>query len=86
MSHPELLQPDRIDPPGHDEIVAQRDAVPTLLSSPAADPLAPGAIQSEPVGEQAREELAEFLSGLDAQASRFVEQRERKRTGMMARA
>jgi acyl-[acyl-carrier-protein] desaturase len=39
-----------------------------------------------PVGEQAREELAEFLSGLDAQASRFVEQRERKRTGMMARA
>jgi acyl-[acyl-carrier-protein] desaturase len=39
-----------------------------------------------PVGEQAREELAEFLSGLDAQASRFVEQRERKRTGRMARA
>jgi acyl-[acyl-carrier-protein] desaturase len=39
-----------------------------------------------PVGEQAREELAEFLSGLDAQASRFVEQREHKRTGRMARA
>jgi acyl-[acyl-carrier-protein] desaturase len=39
-----------------------------------------------PGGEQAREELAEFLSGLDTQASRFVEQRERKRTAAMARA
>ena len=33
-----------------------------------------------PGGEQAREELAEFLAALDAQATRFVEQRERKRT------
>jgi acyl-[acyl-carrier-protein] desaturase len=32
-----------------------------------------------PDGEQAREQLAEFLAGLDAQASRFVEQRERAR-------
>ncbi len=30
-----------------------------------------------PEGEQAREELTEFLAGLDAQATRFVEQRER---------
>ncbi len=30
-----------------------------------------------PAGEQARQELADFLIGLDAQASRFVEQRER---------
>jgi acyl-[acyl-carrier-protein] desaturase len=39
-----------------------------------------------PVGEQAREELAQFLAGLDAQASRFVEQRERKRASQAARA
>jgi len=32
-----------------------------------------------PAGEQAREELATFLSGLDAQATRFVESRERAR-------
>lgn len=32
-----------------------------------------------PVGEQARIELAEFMTGLDAQASRFVEQRDRAR-------
>jgi acyl-[acyl-carrier-protein] desaturase len=32
-----------------------------------------------PAGEQAREELAQFLADLDAQANRFVEQRERKR-------
>ncbi len=32
-----------------------------------------------PRGEQAREELAEFLAGLDAQASRFVERREASR-------
>ena len=31
------------------------------------------------VGEQAREELAAFLAGLDAQATRFVESRERAR-------
>lgn len=31
------------------------------------------------VGEQARDELATFLTGLDAQATRFVEQRERAR-------
>jgi acyl-[acyl-carrier-protein] desaturase len=30
-----------------------------------------------PDGEQAREELAEFMTGLDAQASRFVEQRDK---------
>ena len=39
-----------------------------------------------PVGEQAREELAQFLAGLDAQASRFVEQRERRRASQAARA
>jgi acyl-[acyl-carrier-protein] desaturase len=38
-----------------------------------------------PVGEQAREELAEFLTGLDAQASRFVEMREKQRARMAAR-
>jgi acyl-[acyl-carrier-protein] desaturase len=32
-----------------------------------------------PSGEKAREELSTFMSGLDAQASRFVEQRERTR-------
>jgi len=32
-----------------------------------------------PDGEQARTELAEFMTGLDAQASRFVEQRDRAR-------
>src|SRR5918911_2413366 len=32
-----------------------------------------------PAGEQAREELAQFLAGLDAQATRFVESRERAR-------
>ncbi len=32
-----------------------------------------------PAGEQAREELATFMGALDVQASRFVEQRERKR-------
>jgi acyl-[acyl-carrier-protein] desaturase len=32
-----------------------------------------------PAGEKAREELAEFLAGLDAQATRFVESRERMR-------
>ena len=31
-------------------------------------------------GEKAREELATFMAGLDAQATRFVEQRERTRT------
>lgn len=31
-------------------------------------------------GERAREELSTFLTGLDARASRFVEQRERSRT------
>jgi acyl-[acyl-carrier-protein] desaturase len=31
-------------------------------------------------GEQAREELSAFMSGLDAQAARFVEQRERARS------
>jgi acyl-[acyl-carrier protein] desaturase len=37
------------------------------------------------VGERAREELAEFLSGLDAQATRFVESRERARARLAAR-
>jgi acyl-[acyl-carrier-protein] desaturase len=32
-----------------------------------------------PEGEKARDELAEFLEGLDAQATRFVEMRERSR-------
>jgi acyl-[acyl-carrier-protein] desaturase len=36
-------------------------------------------------GEKAREELAVFLAGLDAQASRFVESRERARARVAAR-
>ncbi len=39
-----------------------------------------------PVGEQARTELSEFLVGLDAQATKFVEQRERMRQRQAARA
>ncbi|HTZ44100.1 MAG TPA: acyl-ACP desaturase [Jatrophihabitans sp.] len=39
-----------------------------------------------PAGEQAREELVEFLAGLDAQATRFVEQRDRARARAAARA
>jgi acyl-[acyl-carrier-protein] desaturase len=38
-----------------------------------------------PVGEQAREELAVFLTGLDAQAARFVEMREKQRARVAAR-
>jgi acyl-[acyl-carrier-protein] desaturase len=38
-----------------------------------------------PAGEKAREELASFLSGLDAQATRFVESRERMRAREAAR-
>jgi acyl-[acyl-carrier-protein] desaturase len=38
-----------------------------------------------PTGEQAREELAAFLTGLDAQATRFVESRERARARAAAR-
>ncbi|WP_222271063.1 acyl-ACP desaturase [Modestobacter marinus] len=38
-----------------------------------------------PEGEKAREELAEFLTGLDAQATRFVESRERLRARMQAK-
>ena len=38
-----------------------------------------------PAGEQAREELAEFVTQLDQQASRFVEQRERARAKAAAR-
>jgi acyl-[acyl-carrier-protein] desaturase len=38
-----------------------------------------------PAGEQAREELAEFLAGLDAQATKFVESRERMRARVAAR-
>lgn len=37
-------------------------------------------------GEQAREELATFLAGLDSQASRFVEKREAKRARDAARS
>jgi acyl-[acyl-carrier protein] desaturase len=37
-------------------------------------------------GEQAREELATFMTGLDAQATRFVEQRDRARARTSARA
>ena len=39
-----------------------------------------------PAGEQAREELATFMGALDVQASRFVEQRERKRARAEANA
>jgi acyl-[acyl-carrier-protein] desaturase len=39
-----------------------------------------------PEGEQAREELSAFLGTLDAQATRFVEQRERLRARQAARA
>jgi acyl-[acyl-carrier-protein] desaturase len=38
-----------------------------------------------PEGERAREELAQFLAGLDAQATKFVESRERMRERMAAR-
>jgi acyl-[acyl-carrier-protein] desaturase len=38
-----------------------------------------------PEGEQARTELAEFLAGLDAQATKFVESRERARARAAAR-
>jgi acyl-[acyl-carrier-protein] desaturase len=38
-----------------------------------------------PEGEQARAELAEFLTGLDAQATKFVESRERARARAAAR-
>ncbi|MGY1638428.1 acyl-ACP desaturase [Geodermatophilus sp. SYSU D00742] len=38
-----------------------------------------------PAGEKAREELAAFLTGLDAQATRFVESRERMRAREAAR-
>jgi acyl-[acyl-carrier-protein] desaturase len=39
-----------------------------------------------PKGEQARTELSEFLDDLDAQATRFVEQREKMRERQAARA
>ena len=39
-----------------------------------------------PAGEQAREQLAEFMSALDVQATRFVEQRESMRARQAARA
>ncbi|WP_448626337.1 acyl-ACP desaturase [Geodermatophilus sp. URMC 64] len=39
-----------------------------------------------PAGEKAREELATFLEGLDAQATRFVESRERARARAAAKA
>src|SRR5215218_3374203 len=38
-----------------------------------------------PEGEKAREELAQFLAGLDAQATKFVESRERMRERMAAK-
>jgi acyl-[acyl-carrier-protein] desaturase len=37
-------------------------------------------------GERAREELAAFMAGLDANASRFEERREAKRQRVAARA
>ncbi|SCX43225.1 acyl-[acyl-carrier-protein] desaturase [Klenkia marina] len=39
-----------------------------------------------PEGEQAREELAQFMAGLDAQATKFVESRDRMRARLQARA
>ena len=39
-----------------------------------------------PVGQQARDELAEFMTGLDAQATRFVEKRDAQRAKAAARA
>jgi acyl-[acyl-carrier-protein] desaturase len=39
-----------------------------------------------PAGEKARDELAEFLKGQDAQATRFVENRERARARASAKA
>ena len=39
-----------------------------------------------PVGEQARDELVAFLADLDAQATRFVEQRQKLRDRQAARA
>ncbi len=39
-----------------------------------------------PVGEQAREDLARFMVGLDAQATKFVESRDRMRARLQARA
>src|SRR3712207_5817712 len=39
-----------------------------------------------PEGEAAREELAQFLVGLDAQATKFVESRERMRARLQARS
>ena len=39
-----------------------------------------------PAGEKAREELATFLEGLDAQATRFVERREQQRVRAAAKA
>ena len=43
------------------------------------------AIGFGPEGEQAREELALFMSGLDAQATKFVESRQRMRDRLQAR-
>jgi acyl-[acyl-carrier-protein] desaturase len=39
-----------------------------------------------PEGERAREELAQFMSGLDSQATKFVESRDRMRARLQARA
>jgi acyl-[acyl-carrier-protein] desaturase len=39
-----------------------------------------------PEGEQARDELVAFLAELDAQATRFVEQRQKLRDRQAARA
>jgi hypothetical protein len=43
----QLLQLDRVDGAGDDQLVAQRDAVPVLLGRPAVDPLPPGAVVAE---------------------------------------
>jgi acyl-[acyl-carrier-protein] desaturase len=59
----------------HDEVVA-----PVLRAWKVFDRTDLG-----PDGEQAREELAAFMTGLDAQAARFVESRERARARAAAR-
>ena len=43
----QLLQFERVDRPGHYQVVAQRDAVAVLLGSPPVDPVAPGSVHAE---------------------------------------
>jgi hypothetical protein len=51
--HPQPFQLDRINPARDDEVVADRDSVPTFFGGPAADPLSPGAVAAEPGGDLA---------------------------------